>query len=352
MTHGAIRQASYWLVNGNQVVSKETNSCVTCKRLCGRPLEQEMADLPTDRMEETAPFTYVGFDIFGPWSIHSRKTRGAAATSKRWGLLFACLNSRAVHIEILESMDSNSFICTLRHFFALSGPVSLLRCDCGTNFMGGKSELDNALNLLDDAKLEWFTKEQNCEWHSNPPHASHFGGVWERQIGTIHHMLDGMMMELGRSQLMHELLVTLMAEVSAIENAGPLATVPSDTEEQKPLSPAMLLCMKTRPVAPAPGVFVPADLYLCRHWRRVQYLADQFWVRWRCEYLHLLQPRQKWSSPQPNLNVGDVVLVKEVDTYRNDWPLGRIREPIRNDDGSQGRLKGRIKLLRSNQGTN
>ena len=140
-------------------------------------------------------------------------------------------------------------------------------------------------------------------------------------------------MELGRSQLTHELLVTLMAEVSAIVNARPLATVPSDAEEPQPLSPAMLLCMKTRPVAPAPGVFVPADLYSRRRWRRVQYLADQFWVRWRREYLHSLQPRRKWSSPQPNLNVGDVVLVKEVDAYRNDWPLGRIKEPIRSDDG-------------------
>ena len=119
--------------------------------------------------------------------------------------------------------------------------------------MGGKSELDNALNLLNDAKLERFTKEQNCEWHFNPPHALHFGGVWERQIGTIRRVLDGMMMELGRSQLTHELLVTLMAEVSAIVNARPLATVPSDAEEPQPLSPAMLLCMKTRPVAPASG---------------------------------------------------------------------------------------------------
>ena len=230
MTHGAIRQAGYWLVNENQVVSNELNSCVTCKRLRGRPLEEQMADLPNDRMEETAPFTYVGFDVFGPWSIQPRKTRGAAATSKRWGLLFTCLNSRAVHIEVLESMDSSSFICALRRFFALRGPVSLLGCDRGTNFIGGNSELENALKRLDDAKLERFTTAHNCEWHFNPPPVSHYGGVWERQIGTLRRVLDEMMMELGRSQLTHELLVTLMAEVSAIVNARPLATVPSDTE--------------------------------------------------------------------------------------------------------------------------
>ena len=219
-------------------------------------------------------------------------------------------------------MDSSSFICALRRFFALPGPVSLLRCARGSNFIGGKSELDNALNLLDYVKLERFTKEHNCEWHFHPPHASHFGGVWERQIGTIRHVLDRLMMELGRSQLTPELLVTLIAAVSAIDKARSLATVPSDTEEPQPLSPAMLLCMMTRQVAPTPGVFVPADLYSCRRWRRVQYLADQFWVRWRREYLHSLQPRRKWSSPQPNLNVGDMVVVKEVDAHRKDWPLG------------------------------
>ena len=37
-------------------MSNELNSCATCKRLHGRPLEQQMADLPNDRMEETAPF--------------------------------------------------------------------------------------------------------------------------------------------------------------------------------------------------------------------------------------------------------------------------------------------------------
>ena len=74
----------------------------------------------------------------------------------------------------------------------------------------------------------------NCEWHFNPP-GSLFGGVWEGQIGTIRRVLDGMLMELGRSQLTHELLVELqMAEVSAIVNARPLVTVPSDAEQPQP----------------------------------------------------------------------------------------------------------------------
>ena len=333
ITHGTIRQAGYWLVNGSHTVSRELSSCVVCKKLRGPPLEQHMADLPVDRTEATPPFTHVGFDVFGPWLIHTRKTRAGVASSKRWGLVFTCLSCRAIHIEVLESMDTNSFICALRRFFAIRGPASMLRCDRGTNFIGGKSELDDAMRELDQPSLERYTKGQGCEWLFNPPHASHFGGVWERQIGTIRRVLDAMFLVLGRSQLTHELLVTLMTEVTAIVNARPLTTVPSDADEPQPLSPAMLLTIKTRPLASRPGVFVPADLYSRRRWRLVQYLADQFWVCWRREYLQSLQSRSKWNCPQRNLTIGDVVLVKEDGAHRGDWPLGRVTEAMESDDG-------------------
>ena len=103
ITHGAIRQAGYWLINGNHTVSRELSLCVVCKKLRGPPLEQRMADLPPDRMEAAPPFTNVGFDVFGPWSIQTRRTRGRTTSLKRWGLVFTCLSSRAIHIETLES---------------------------------------------------------------------------------------------------------------------------------------------------------------------------------------------------------------------------------------------------------
>ena len=57
ITHGAIRQAGYWLVDGHHMVAKELNQCVLCKKLRGPPLEQRMADLPADRIEATPPFS-------------------------------------------------------------------------------------------------------------------------------------------------------------------------------------------------------------------------------------------------------------------------------------------------------
>ena len=209
-----------------------------------------MADLPLDRTEVCPPFTNVGFDVFGPWAVQTRKTRGGGVNAKRWGLVFTCLSSRAIHIEVLEAMDSSAFICALRRFFALQGHAKLLRCDRGTNFVGAKTELDAAASELDEKKVEKFETECGCKWEFNPPHASHFGGVWERQINTIRHVLDAMFTELGQSQLTHELPVTLMAEVVAIVNARLIAALPSDTDDPQPMSPAMLLTMKTRPAGP------------------------------------------------------------------------------------------------------
>ena len=79
----------------------------------------------------------------------------------------------------------------------------------------------------------------------NPSHASHFGGTWKRQIGTIRRVLDVTLAKLGPRQLNHELLVTLIAEVSAVVNARRIGVLPTDPNHPQPLSFAMLLIMKT-----------------------------------------------------------------------------------------------------------
>ena len=55
------------------------------------------------------------------------------------------------------------------------------------------------------------------------------GGVWERMVGVSRRILDCMLLE-EKSRLTHEVLTTLMAEVSAIINARPLIPVSSDSE--------------------------------------------------------------------------------------------------------------------------
>lgn len=104
-----------------------------------------MANLPPARSDTSPPFTNVGLDVFGPWKIATRRLRGGTANAKRWSLIFTCLSSRAIHLEVLETLEASSFICALRRFLAIPGLVKKLRCDQGTNFVGGKSQLDGDL---------------------------------------------------------------------------------------------------------------------------------------------------------------------------------------------------------------
>lgn len=109
-----------------------------------------MADLPEDRVVPSDPFSSIGADVFGPWQVVSRKTRGGVAESKRWAVVFTCLYTRAVHIELLEDMSSSSFINALRRLIALRGRVKLIRSDRGTNFVGAAQELKlNVINVED-----------------------------------------------------------------------------------------------------------------------------------------------------------------------------------------------------------
>ncbi|XP_075530085.1 uncharacterized protein LOC142563417 [Dermacentor variabilis] len=330
-TEGAVRAAGFWIVGAKRSIASYIHICVTCRKLRGRQLQQMMADLPAERLSTEPPFTYVGLDVFGPWQVTSRRTRGGEANSKRWAVLFTCMSIRAVHIEVIESMDTSSFIDALRRFFAIRGPAKQLRSDCGTNFVGACTELKVSTTGPDHEKLGTFLSDHGCTWVFNPPHASHMGGVWERMIGVTRRILDSMLLENTSRRLTHEVLVTLLAEVSGIINSRPLVPVSTDPECWEVLTPATLLTQKVGGNT-VPPVFNDKDIYR-RQWRQVQWLADVFWCRWRREFLTTLQSRRKWQTPTRSLKAGDLVLLRDSQVHRNEWPMGLIVNVIASADG-------------------
>ncbi|XP_040291763.1 uncharacterized protein LOC121003886 [Bufo bufo] len=298
-----------------------------------------MADLPPDRLSTDPPFTHIGLDVFGPWSVCSRRTRGGKANSKRWAVLFTCLSIRAIHVEIVESMDASSFINALRRFFAIRGPVKTIRSDRGTNFVGACHELKISSNLNDE-KVESFLSRQEVSWIFNPPFASHMGGVWERMIGITKRILDSMFLQ-QPSRLTHEVLVTLMAEVTAIVNSRPLIPVSTDPEDPQILTPATLITQKIAPYPVLSETFDSKDLYK-RQWRQVQSLAKDFWHKWYKQYLATLQERKKWQADRPNVQQGDIVLLKNHQTKQIKWPMGRVTKTFPHDDGRVRKVEVRV----------
>ena len=338
LTHGALRQAGFHVLHGSRALKKFLLNCTMCKRIRGRPSEQMMADLPTERLEALAPFTHVGIDCFGPYFVYDGKsTRRRNASKKVWLLLVTCLASRANHIEILPSMDTSAFELALRRFFAVRGTCSTIFSDQGSNFLGAINQ------SVDFNRLVKMSASQGIRWELNPPLASNFGGIWERKIGAIKSVFSATLQLLGNHDLSRDEFSTLIIEATSIVNNTPLWGVSGSPDDPCPLSPARLLTLKESPNPPSLSEFTEEDLlqYGKRRWRRIMFLADQFWIRWRRFYLSELQERKRWKRPSKNMSVGDIVLLKGP-AKRNTWPLARVSEIRMSRDGLVRRVTVKV----------
>lgn len=337
LTTNALRAAGFWVLGCSSAVKYLVSKCVICRKFRFASQGQKMADLPVDRLEPAPPFAYCAVDLFGPFYIKEGRKE-----LKRYGALFTCLLCRAVHVETCNSLETDSFINCLRRFISLRGPVRHLRSDRGTNFVGAENEMREAVNELDEDKIKEFLLKQGCdmvEFKMNVPAASHMGGVWERQIRSVRSVLVFLLQNHG-NQLDDESLRTFLHEAAAIVNSRPLSVENvNDPLSLVPLSANHLLTMKSSLILPPPGNFQRSDLYLRKRWRRVQYLANQFWIRWRSEFLQNLQIRNKWTSPKRNVCEGDIVLVVDENQARNHWRLGRVVETFADDDGLVRKVK-------------
>ena len=335
-TMNEVRSQGYWILGCSKIVANFIRNCIICKKLRGRSRSQLMSDLPRVRTEEVPPFTHCGIDVFGIFTVKEGRKQ-----LKRYGLMITCMASRAIHIELLTDMTTDAFINALRCVIALRGPVRSLSCDCGTNFVGAKNELLTALQEMTNTRLKSFLVENAIEFRFNPPHASHFGGAWERQIGTTKNILTATAQQY-KGRMDTDSLRTLFYEAAAIVNNRPLAVAEvADPSVMKVLCPNNILTMKSHSAAPPPGKFVREDAYLKRRWRIVQQILQEFWLRWRKSYLLCQQPRQKWTTRSPNLKIGDIVSLPDED-IRGLWRVGRIVDVHADNDGLVRKVKIRI----------
>ena len=105
-----------------------------------------------------------------------------------------------------------------------------------------------------------------------------------------------------------------MVEMEGILNSRPLTVgTISDPTSELPLSPANILTMKSKVVMPPSGEFSKPDLFCRKKWRRIKHVINEFWSRWRKEFLQLLQERKKWQDKKQSFQNGDIVLLKDGD---------------------------------------
>lgn len=173
---------SFWIVKGRAAVTKHPNLCFQCKRRQALMGEQKMANLPMGRITpDKLPFTYVSVKCFGPFFVHQGRN-----TAKRHGVLFTCLTVRAIHIEMVESLDADLFLHSMHRFITRRGMPEEVRSDNGGNFVRREKELQSAIGEWNQEAIAEFFVQQSMRWSFNPPSRFSLGC----SLGTLypHHL--------------------------------------------------------------------------------------------------------------------------------------------------------------------
>lgn len=248
----------YWTLCGREAVKRFQRSCVECQKWRKNPQIPKMADLPPARLRLFRPAFYsTGMDCFGPYAVKIGRR-----TENKWGIIFKCLSTRAVYIDVLHNLDADSFLMALRRFTARRGTPSDLVSDQGTNFKGGERELREAFAAL-APELQAQLARQQIESRFNPPNAPHFGGCWQREIRSLKQALTA---TIGAQSVTFEVLQTVLVEIEGILNSKPLGYTSSDIADPDPITPNSLL-MGRLDSSLSPVVYPESDLISKRRWR-------------------------------------------------------------------------------------
>lgn len=335
--HGGIQitlaqlRRSCWILRARKTIRSVIDKCVICQRVRGQTATQLMADLPAVRVTRKRPFLHTGVDFCGPFRIRLSKIRGSKIY-KGYVALFVCMTIKAVHLEPVRDLSSESFLMAFQRLVSRRGICTDLYSDCGTNFVGAKKLLDADerayIKSLHESLVNQFAN-QGVTFHFNPPAAPSFGGLWESNVRRVKHHLKRI---IGDRAVTFEFLSTLLARIEAVLNSRPLTPASDDPNDFNFLTPGHFLIGEALTAIPEPCI-TSDPVQFANEYRTMLKQVQTFWNIWQKDYLQTLQTRPKWLNQMTNLKIGDVVLIKDTRLPPLKWLMGRIIETHPGADG-------------------
>ncbi|KAK3712756.1 hypothetical protein QZH41_001991 [Actinostola sp. cb2023] len=177
-----------WIIHGRREVKKVSAKCEVCKRWSAPRACQKAGQLPRERVVPEPCFTNVGMDFAGPFYLKefqaTTKTAKAskAKASKKDNLkkayvcLFSCMSSRAVHLELVMSMDTDRVLMALRRLFARRGLCQIIWSDNFRSFKAANRQLQALWKRIDVNKVSKELANLQIEWKFIPEREHH---TWE-----------------------------------------------------------------------------------------------------------------------------------------------------------------------------
>ena len=290
--------------------------------------QQLMAPLPSTRVLPTLAWTYTSLDLFGPLE-HVDMVR-KRMKEKCWGVLFTCMVSRAVHLDLTQAYDTDALLQAVRRFMSLRGSPKEFLSDQGSQLVACSKEVEMMLEVINWNMVEGWCSRKGITWKFVPPQGQHMNGVAESLIRvTKHHLkqtLEGKRLTFVETQ-------TVLCEVSQAMNCRPLGIFSrpgADPLDGGPITPNHLLLGR------ASGSIPDLKFGNVSNVKRMKFLNSvvvEFWEKWRMKAFDSLVPQYKWHKTQRNIEIGDVVLLKDDESKVSEFKLGQVQEVKVSTDG-------------------
>jgi hypothetical protein len=325
-----ILRQKYWLLGGRREIKRILRVC-ECYKLRARPFQTQMSPLPLERLTPIEAFVNIGFDTFGHFET-AMTISGLTETFKTYAIIFTCLVTRAVHVELVYNLSTLEFLNAFERFISTRGQVKYAVCDNQTAFRKASKQMQRLYKTLDwDRVAKWCTSRyEPIDIKFNVPLSPWQGGVFERMIGSIKKALKA---TIGTKTLELPQLITLLKSAESIVNQRPLTYISNDPNDPLPLSPDLILI--GRPLGSLPDSLAN-DKTASRIdilWKKRQKLQSEFGVRFQKEYITSLLPTSKWTRPGRAPTLNEVVLVHKETRNRMFWPLGVVKKIHHGRDG-------------------
>lgn len=305
-------RCEYWIVGVRRAAKRVKRTCLACQRQDAVALNAPVAPLPAVRTSKAPPFAVTGVDFCGPLFVLPKK--------KVYVCLFTCAVTRAVHLELVDSLALADFLLAFRRFCARRGTPSTIYSDNARTFSAASVALRAELGAA-------------CpEWKFIAPRAAWWGGWWERLVRSVKSSLRK---TLGKSCLTRVELETCLIEVEACVNSRPLTFVGDEPDGCFPLTPSHFLSGRlagTRLAVEDDSQQVTSTVLRERDLECKRLLA-KFWAVWQGDYLRSLPHSVRKFKSRGRLQVGSVVLIHEEGLPRMRWVMGVVCKLHPGSDG-------------------
>ncbi|XP_055685665.1 uncharacterized protein LOC129791530 [Lutzomyia longipalpis] len=235
LTLASLRQ-KYWPIDGRRLTRSVLRKCLTCIKARPTHVQQLMGDLPPERIDHLTAFNTIGVDFAGP--IYIKQGVRKTVTIKAYVAVFVCFSTKAVHLEGVSSLHTDSFIAAFRRMIARRGLPHKVFSDNGTTFVGADRELKRLWEAEQHQQaIQMVAGELGIEWNFLPPRSPHHGGLHEAAVKSFKHHFVRVV---GDRALTFEGLATILCQIEAVLNSRPLVPTSDNPDDLHWISPSSL----------------------------------------------------------------------------------------------------------------